>query len=194
MSLTKASGKSLETWCNENGEYGELLKSEWLGCYDNGEPADIKTIAADSKEWVMWQCYNGHIQKCSVAIRTRNIITCSPCSLNSTSSKTPEEREQLKLINKLNTLGKLGKQIKSEWVGEFETGHPADITKVSYRSKSKAKWKCVNGHVWIEPISSRLTNRVGCPECRMGVNKPPVVAPVKIKYTAQGPTTSHTAR
>lgn len=52
--------KRLVYWCQEHGEFGELLLFEWCGYNVNGKALDINTIEIKDKQRVLWKCQNGH--------------------------------------------------------------------------------------------------------------------------------------
>ena len=48
--------KSLKQWCEENGEYGKGLASEYVGTTERGGHYDMTEITYGSKKKVLWRC------------------------------------------------------------------------------------------------------------------------------------------
>jgi hypothetical protein len=61
----------LLTWCNNNGELGQLLKSQWVGYDIDKNAIDITSIAKSANKKVLWKCDNGHYWFAMVNNRTK---------------------------------------------------------------------------------------------------------------------------
>ncbi len=46
----------LYTWCQNNGEFGQQLLSEWVGLDENSNIIDIHKIGSGSTMKVKWHC------------------------------------------------------------------------------------------------------------------------------------------
>ena len=60
--------------------------------------------------------------------------------------------------------GVYGQQLLQEWTGLDENNTQIAITKVSYGSQKKVRWRCGQCHIWEATISNRTRGR-GCPYC-----------------------------
>ena len=54
-------------------------------------------------------------------------------------------------------------ELAKEW--NYEKNTPLTPDGVSGRSPARVWWKCTKGHEWEAKISSRATNKSGCPYC-----------------------------
>lgn len=78
---------NLLTWCNQNGAYGKLILSEWVGEDVSSNKVDITKILPGTGLEVKWRCSNGH--EWSTAVHNRTNINrprgCPHCAKQSTS-------------------------------------------------------------------------------------------------------------
>ena len=84
---TRVGENDLLTWCNNHGEYGQFLLSEWLGQREDGEYVDIHQVARGSSKPVLWRCsFCTEIFPCKPYSRTgKNKQGCPNCNTRSTS-------------------------------------------------------------------------------------------------------------
>ncbi len=71
----------LETWCLNNGSFGEQLKSEWTGICEDGAHYKIDEVSFGSYKKFKWKCSKRHEWLANVKDRTRQRQGC-PCCTN----------------------------------------------------------------------------------------------------------------
>lgn len=150
-SCTTTKGKSLLEWCNENGERGSLILSEYSS--KNEQPAD--KIAAGSNKKVYWKCGAcGHEWAIQLANRTLSGTGCRSCAGHIL------ETNNLYLWCIKN--GERGQRILSEYSSKNEW-LPEEIAPISDK---KVYWKCsACGFEWETQIQCRTRSYNGCPSC-----------------------------
>lgn len=150
-SCTTTKGKSLLDWCNENGERGSLLLSEYSS--KNGKPAE--KIAAGSNKKVYWKCSTcGYEWEAMVAKRTKLDQGCPSCS--------GAIKETNNLYLWCQEHGEYGKKL----LEEYSTKNEKSLDEVAPKTKYKAKWVCsACGFEWEAQIQNRTRNYNGCPSC-----------------------------
>ena len=77
--LVTTETNNLDVWCDNNGEYGKLLKSEWTGLCSDGKIYSINEVVYGSKKRFLWECKEGHQWETTVSSRTRGKSRCSKC-------------------------------------------------------------------------------------------------------------------
>lgn len=166
---TKVSHRnSLETWCLNNGEFGQQLLSEWVGVDENNQPILIGSIARASNKRVRWKCSKGHEWIADISHRTYCKSDCPFCY--------DEKRRELSIQNCLKTgnndlytwclnNGEWGQQLMQEWVGLDENNQAICINNVARGSHIIVKWKCSNNHYWATSIVHRTKDKTSCPYC-----------------------------
>lgn len=157
----------LQTWCKNNGLYGEKLLSEWTGLDENGKTIRINKVAKSSNKRVKWKCHKGHEWTVSINDRTRG-RGCPYCYEEIRSDIVTQSRLKTG-VNDLKTWcqnnGKYGEQILQEWLGLDENNQAVSINYIAQSSHRKVKWKCSKGHEWSATVNER-TRGHGCPYCR----------------------------
>lgn len=150
-SCTTTKGKSLLEWCNENGERGSLLLSEYS--FKNGQPAE--KIAAGSNKKVYWKCSTcGYEWVDSVVNRTSRSYGCPSCS--------GKIRETNNLYLWCMNNGERGQRLLSEYSLKNEL-LPEEITPMSGK---KVYWECSTcGYEWETIVANRTSRGSGCPYC-----------------------------
>lgn len=148
----------LETWCLNNGSFGEQLKSEWTGICEDGAHYKIDEVSFGSYKKFKWKCSKRHEWLANVKGRTAQKHGCPYCSGRYVSSE-----------NSLKTWclsnGSFGKQLMNEWTGECEDGTHYEMNEVARASQKRFKWTCSKGHEWLATVSSRTYQKQGCPYC-----------------------------
>lgn len=81
----KPRGQSLIDWCNENGEWGQHLLSEWNDILNSSIGLTPYNIAKGSEQPVYWTCEYGHTWTAVLNNRTNGKTGCPNCSNNGTS-------------------------------------------------------------------------------------------------------------
>ena len=150
-SCTSVNGKSLLDWCNENGERGGLLLSEYSS--KNGQLAE--KIAAGSNKKVYWKCSTcGFEWEIPVRYRTQRYTDCPSCAG--------------KVLGTNNFYiwcqehGEYGKKL----LEEYSTKNEKRPDEVAPKTDYKAKWECSTcGFEWEAQIQNRTRNYNGCPSC-----------------------------
>lgn len=150
-SCTTTKGKSLLDWCNENGERGSLLLSEYSS--KNGKPAE--KIAAGSNKKVYWKCSTcGYEWEAMVAKRTKLDQGCPSCS--------GAIKETNNLYLWCQEHGEYGKKL----LEEYSTKNEKRLDEVAPKTDYKAKWVCsACGFEWEAQMQHRTRNYSGCPSC-----------------------------
>lgn len=150
-SYTTTKGKSLFDWCNENGERGSLILSEYSS--KNEQPAD--KIAAGSAKKVYWKCNTcGYEWVAKIESRTKLDQGCPSCA------GFICETNNLYLWCMNN--GERGQRILSEYSSKNKLT-PEEIAPMS---DTKVYWACSTcGHSWITSLSNRVHGGTDCPKC-----------------------------
>lgn len=150
-SCTTTKGKSLLDWCNENGERGSLLLSE----YSSKNEQSSKKIDAGSAKKAYWKCSTcGYEWVAKIESRTKLDQGCPSCAGHIT------ETNNLYLWCMNN--GERGQRILLEYSSNNEW-LPEEITPMSGK---KVYWKCsICGYEWEAVVSSRTSRGTGCPSC-----------------------------
>lgn len=84
-------GKSLETWCLNNGDYGKQLIDEWTGICDNGNQYNMTEVTKSSNRRMLWMCNYGHKWYSHIGTRTSNYTKCPYCGGNTKGTSYPEQ-------------------------------------------------------------------------------------------------------
>lgn len=153
----------LLTWCNNNNEYGQTIKKEFIGLDVNKKEININEVLYGSKKEILWRCDNGHIFSMSPNSRT-NIHTRYGCPICS-GQRTVSGVNDLKTWCENNK--EFGQLLLQEWTGVTEDNQKVDMSKINVGNKIlRMRWMCKEGHEWIAPISSRTGRyRNCCPQC-----------------------------
>lgn len=150
-SCTTTKGKSLFDWCNENGERGGLILSE----YSSKNEQSSKKIAAGSNKKVYWKCNTcGYEWVAKIESRTKLDQGCPSCAGKVLGTNN------LYLWCMEN--GERGQRILSEYRSKNEL-LPEEITPMSGR---KVYWKCSTcGYEWGAVVKNRANLGCDCPKC-----------------------------
>ncbi len=148
---TSTKGKSLLDWCNENGERGSLLLSEYSS--KNGQPAE--KIAAGSGKRVYWKCSTcGYEWSTKMFMRTVRHYGCPSCSGHVVETNN--------LYLWCQEHGEYGKKL----LEEYSTKNEKRLDEVAPKTDYKAKWVCsACGFEWEAQMQHRTRNYSGCPSC-----------------------------
>lgn len=148
---TSTKGKSLLDWCNENGERGSLLLSEYSS--KNGQPAE--KIAAGSGKRVYWKCSTcGFEWSTKMLMRTVRHYGCPSCS------------GHIEETNNLYTWCQEHEEYGKKLLEEYSTKNEKRPDEVAPKTDYKAKWVCSTcGYEWETKIQYRTRNHTGCPSC-----------------------------
>lgn len=168
VSKAKLSNENnLQTWCLNNGAFGEQLKSEWTGIREDGKHYTMDQVARASRKKFKWKCSSGHEWFAVVSSRTSCKSCCPHCSRENSSEMV--SKAKLSKENSLKTWclsnGYWGKHLMTEWTGICEDGKQYKIDEVTRGSKKKLKWICSKGHEWYTEVYSRTSEKYGCPYC-----------------------------
>ena len=158
---------SLASWCKSNGSFGEQLKSEWTGEYEDNKHYNIDQVSFGSNKKFNWKCSKGHEWHATVYSRTSQKHGCPYCSRENRSERVSKAKlsEENSLKSWCLSKGSWGKQLLSEWTGECEDGKHYAIDEVTRASNKKLKWRCSKGHEWYAKVSNRTSHKSGCPYC-----------------------------
>ena len=154
--------KSLQTWCEESGEYGKQILNEWTGLCEDGKvflsPSDI---TSQSNKKLLWRCKKAHEWYARVQKRT---LLGSKCPYCANQKIKPGENDLYTWCIKNNKLNLI-----EDWVGLDENNKEVSMDNVSKSTPKKVKWKHFtkdgDEHKWIARISDRTNNNSGCPFC-----------------------------
>ena len=83
-----SNGQSLNDWCDNNGMWGEIIKSQWEGEDESGNNISIMDVTYGSQIKMWWRHHkNGeeHRWLASIHNRTLNHSSCPICNTRSTS-------------------------------------------------------------------------------------------------------------
>lgn len=124
--------KTLSTWSNENGSWGNQIKSEWVGFDENYTPVSFDNISYGSNKKVYWKCSKGHCWIASVHNRTCNNSGCPYCKVLGTSYPEQYIFNCLKQI--FPDTENRCKVLKDKYSGgiEFDIGIPCIRTCIEY--------------------------------------------------------------
>lgn len=109
-----------------------------------------ESVAPGAAKKVWWVCERGHEWQAAVSSRTFGKSGCPVCA----SKKTVPGENDLASVFPL-----LAEQWNREKNGELT---PQQVTPYANR---KVWWRCERGHDYLAAVSSRTTNRTGCPYC-----------------------------
>lgn len=151
VSCTTTKGKSLLGWCNENGERGSLLLSE----YSSKNEQSSRKIAAGSAKKVYWKCSTcGYEWEAVVRSRTSYGCNCQSCAGRLL------ETNNLYLWCMNN--GERGQRLLSEYSSKNEL----TSEEVAPMYNGKVWWKCSTcGYEWEAVVSRRTSLGCDCPKC-----------------------------
>lgn len=146
-------------WCNNHGERGKQLLSEWTGIrQDNRKVIKAGDMHAFSSIKPIWKCSNNHEWVCDTAHRT----------LRANGGNCPFCNKENSLYNwiKSDNSG-LGDILNKEWTGIDINGIKYNMQDVTYGSNIKMNWQCNKcNHKWYATIKNRIIHRSGCPKCK----------------------------
>ena len=162
----------LESWCLNNGEFGEKLKSEWTGICEDGNHYEIDEVARASSKKFNWKCSKGHEWYAMVNSRTSSKRGCPYCSGNRVSNENSLKTWCLKY-------GSFGGQLLSEWTGICEDGEHYKIDQIAKASHKRVKWICSKGHEWFAMVNDRTKYKTGCPHC-FNTNRGEIVSKTRL--------------
>ncbi len=143
--IRKGTSITFEQWCQQNGEYGKKLLSEWAQENDK-MPADY-TYSSNSK--VLWKCSEDHLFSATIGNRVGNKTTCPYCAGKAT-------------LQGYNDLATTNPEVLVDWDYEQNTILP---TTVRAGSNKKVWWRCKKGHSYQAVIYNKTTHNTGCPYC-----------------------------
>ena len=154
----KTGVNDLESWCLNNGSFGQQLIKEWTGECTDGKHYKVDQVTRASRKKFKWKCSKGHKWFADVNSRTAQKHGCPYCSGRYVSSENS--------LNKwcLNN-GSFGKQLMVEWTGECDDGTHYSIDEIARASNKKFKWICSKDHSWYTGIVSRTGYKTSCPYC-----------------------------
>lgn len=151
----------LLTWCNNHGELGEKIKSEWLED-KNGSMSDYK--AGSTKE-VYWKCSMcGEHYKKKIRYRIRGKMH-RPCG-------EKIGLQKLMQYNRRNipyemSLAAKNPLLLEEWDYEENLKENHEPQFLSANSAVKVYWICkVCGHKWKAEIRQRRGSKCNCSKCK----------------------------
>ncbi len=149
--FTTVKGKKLIDWCNENGEEGKKLLTE----YSSKNVLSYKEIYAGSGKKVYWKCSTcGFEWIDSVVNRTSRGYGCSSCS--------GKARETNNIYLWCMENGERGQRLLSEYSSKNELS-PEEIAPAS---NNKVYWECSTcGNSWATSLSNRVYAGTDCPYC-----------------------------
>ena len=142
----------LESWCKENGEFGEMILKEYIDEYN------LSTIARTTKKKLKLLCSkcNTEYEKSAAHIIRKH--GCPYC--NGNNFLNPNSPRMLVNSNP---------ELIEEW--DFDKNEE-DINKMYKTTNKKVWWKCkICGHSWQAYISNRTKSNSSCPKCNVGNSK-----------------------
>lgn len=121
------------------------IEHQHLEKYWYGTTVDLAELYLSDKR--PWQCEKGHIWETHV-FRVLDGRGCHYCT-------------NRKVLAGFNDLATTHPEVAALWDAEHNTQQP---TEMLAGTRTKAAWKCTEGHQWIASIYSR-TQGLGCPIC-----------------------------
>ena len=117
---------SLQTWCLNNGSFGEQLIQEWTGKCNDGKHYKIDEVSfGSSHKKFKWICSAGHEWYTKIVNRTLHKTGCPYCQGHRVS-----DTNSLKTWCSSND--SFGKKLISEWTGLCEDDTHYNIDQVSF--------------------------------------------------------------
>jgi Probable Zinc-ribbon domain len=104
---------------------------------------DPSNISSGTRKKVGWKCNLGHKYEMTVVLRTNQGSGCPYCSGN-------------RVLIGFNDLLTINPELANQAVD-------VDPKTVTTGSKTKVKWKCEQGHIWVAAVQTRKVS--GCPTC-----------------------------
>lgn len=168
----KTGVNDLETWCNENPDFGDILKRQWLGKTELGEDIDMCDISKGSHTKVAWECECGNIWYTDIVHRLyRKAKMCPKCNRLNGNTKRMKQviGNSTSLLDWCNQDNVIGKRLIEEWTGIDKCGESINMSDVTYGSQQEFYWehtdKFGETHTWIASIHNRVFNHSMCPHC-----------------------------
>ena len=121
-------------------------------------PVTANDISRNNKEAFWWTCPSGHSYQVSVFTRLRT-NGCKICNKDGLLKKNYESHLQSGRFSRFSE--KASPELLSQWDYELNTVKPNEI---SYKSKTKVFWKCIEGHSWSTSPAERVRGSK-CPKC-----------------------------
>ena len=162
----------LQTWCENNGEWGQQLIDEWVGLDENGTNIELIEVTRASRRKVWWRCKEGHQWLTDICHRTLNNRGCPECAKAIISTKI-HDNSLIKGVNDLYTWcsnnSEIGQKIMQEWVGKDIDNNDVNMSDINIGTRKKYYWKCTQGHIYLSDVHSKtrkdIERRTGCPYC-----------------------------
>ena len=162
----------LYTWCNSNGDFGELLMNQWIGLDKYNKLVKMDEIAMGNGSLkIAWMCGCGNIWYSTALKRTwSRSEVCPECSIKN------REYKRYKRILYNNSLkewciqnGEIGDIISKQFVGKDEQGNDVSMDNITFASSKKVWWrhKTFTGeiHDWLATPHNRTLKESMCPYC-----------------------------
>ena len=148
----------LYTWCQDNGDIGKQIQSQYTGIDIESNVIGIHNICNTSFKKLLWKCDKGHKWYARVSDRTYRNRGCPYCSGN----KPIIGETDLKTWCHNNTYGGV---LLQEWTGIDTQNKVHTMEEFKKTSGIKLLWKCKNGHTWYSTIACRVLNETQCTIC-----------------------------
>ncbi len=162
---------SLLKWCEEQGEFGEKIISEWTGLDKDDQEINMNNISKGSHKKMKWRCMKcGNVWITDVHNRTGYKTECPQCREMERSArvqKATTHKGENDLLTWCNSHGEYGQYLLNEWVGKTKEGEKISIDEVARASGKYMQWKCHNcTKIFYSPPSGRTGKyKRGCPNC-----------------------------
>ena len=140
------SGRRPSKGINDFATRFPTIAAEWD--YDKNKSLDPHDVMAHTSQKVYWKCSKGHSWQASIGSRARG-NGCPICC-----NKT--------VLKGYNDLFTTNPELKSEW--DYDK-NIIDPTQITAGSGKKAYWVCPLGHSYDASISTRTSQKCGCPYC-----------------------------
>ena len=173
--LTIKGKNDLETWCNNNPEFGSILKTQWVGLDDSGNTVRMSDIAYGSKRKLVWRCQCGNTWFASALYRTYNkSAVCPDCQIG-----IRESRRYKKVLESggqldqwCNNNGTFGKMISEQFAEMDDRGNKITMQELTPSQDRTVWWAHTTAtgdvHEWLATVHNRTSNKQMCPYCSRG--------------------------
>lgn len=147
---------NVREWCEQNGELGERLLSEYIDTRYS-----LDELSINSGRRVKFRCELGHEWEAELRTRIRSKTRCPYCAGKKI------KRGFNDLLTWCDNNGNIGDKIKIDWTGKVDKSEEViNIDEISPYSHKNMIWHCnICEGEWVSKIITRTGMKTYCPIC-----------------------------